>query len=125
MPVPSIGPGGHMQSGSCHCGAVRFTVQGEVDQAMECNCSHCSRKGFLLWFVPRDAFALSSGSGALTSYTFNKHVIEHQFCSNCGCQAFALGRKPDGSEMAAINMRCLDDIDLDSIKRIPVNGREF
>ena len=75
-----------MQSGSCHCGAVRFTVQGEVAQAMECNCSHCSRKGFLLWFVPRDAFELSSGSERLTSYTFNKHVIEHQFCSTCGCQ---------------------------------------
>ena len=114
-----------MQSGSCHCGTVRFTVQGKVEQAMECNCSHCSRKGFLLWFVPREAFTLDSGADRLSPYTFNKHVIEHQFCSTCGCQAFALGRKPDGSEMAAINIRCLEGVDLESVKRIPVNGREF
>ena len=114
-----------MQSGSCHCGTVRFTVQGDVGQAIECNCSHCSRKGLLLWFVPRDAFAVSSGSERLTTYTFNKHVIGHQFCATCGCQPFALGRKPDGSEMAAINIRCLEGIDLEHIERIPINGRDF
>jgi hypothetical protein len=114
-----------MPSGSCHCGAVRFTAQGDVEQAIECNCSHCSRKGLLLWFVPRAAFEVPSGSDALATYTFNKHVIEHRFCPACGCQPFALGRMPDGSEMAAINLRCLDGIDLDGIKRVPVNGREF
>ena len=51
-----------MRTGSCHCGAVQFTVDGEPDQALECNCSHCARKGFLLWFdfeldaVPRVPF---------------------------------------------------------------------
>jgi hypothetical protein len=114
-----------MPTGSCHCGAVRFTAQGDIEQALECNCSHCSRKGLLLWFVPRTAFEVTSGSDGLVTYTFNKHVIEHRFCPTCGCQPFALGRMPDGAEMAAINLRCLDDIDLDSIKRVPVNGREF
>lgn len=114
-----------MQSGSCHCGAVQFTVQGQPEQAMECNCSHCSRKGFLLWFVSPEALAISSGTEQLNTYTFNKHVIQHQFCSVCGCQPFAHGRKPDGTEMAAINVRCLAGIDLQSLKRIPVNGREF
>ena len=114
-----------MQSGSCHCGAVTFTAEGEIDQAIECNCSHCSRKGLLLWFVPRDAFALTAGQDKLTTYTFNKHVIEHQFCSNCGCQPFSLGSKPDGSKMAAINVRCVDGVDLADLKRVPVNGKEF
>lgn len=114
-----------MQSGSCHCGAVRFTVQGEIDQVMECNCSHCSRKGFLLWFVPRESFAVTAGEDKLTTYTFNKHVIEHQFCSVCGCQPFGLGSKPDETKMAAINVRCVDGIDLTDIKRVPVNGKEF
>ena len=114
-----------MQSGSCHCGAVKFTAQGEIDQAIECNCSHCSRKGFLLWFVPRDSFAITSGEENLTTYTFNKHAIQHQFCSTCGCQAFGLGSMPDGTKMAAINVRCVDDIDLAAVKRVPVNGKEF
>ena len=114
-----------MKSGSCHCGAVKFSVAGEIDQVIECNCSHCSRKGFLLWFVPRSAFTLTSGAERLTTYTFNKHVIEHPFCSVCGCQAFGLGRMPDGTEMAAINIRCVDGIELDAVKRVPVDGRAY
>lgn len=114
-----------MKSGSCHCGAVRFTAQGEIEQAIECNCSHCSRKGFLLWFVPRESFAVTAGADKLTTYTFNKHVIQHQFCSVCGCQPFGLGSMPDGTRMAAINVRCLDGVELADIKRVPVNGREF
>lgn len=114
-----------MQSGSCHCGAVQFSVEGEIDQAIECNCSHCSRKGFLLWFVPRQGLSITSGTDKLTTYTFNRHMIQHQFCSVCGCQAFGLGRMPDGSETAAINIRCLEHIDLDKVTRVPVNGRDF
>jgi hypothetical protein len=68
--------------GSCHCGRVRFEVRGEFDTAMECNCSHCSRKGYLLWFVPRPDFALESPADALSTYTFNKHAIRHHFCPN-------------------------------------------
>lgn len=114
-----------MKSGSCHCGAVRFTVEGEVDQVIECNCSHCSRKGFLLWFVARDALQVTSGADRLTTYTFNRHVIEHRFCAVCGVQPFGLGSMPDGAQMAAINIRCLDGVDLDSVPRAQVNGREF
>lgn len=114
-----------MKTGSCHCGEVRFSVQGEIDQAIECNCSHCSRKGFLLWFVPRSALSISEGAGPLTTYTFNRHAIQHQFCAACGCQPFGLGRMPDGSETAAINIRCLEHVELESITRVAVNGREF
>lgn len=115
-----------MKSGSCHCGAVKFTAEGEPGKVIECNCSHCSRKGFLLWFVPRGDFALTEGEDALSTYTFNKHTIQHRFCSRCGTQPFAYGTNPkDGSEMVAVNIRCLDDIDLDAVERVPVNGREF
>jgi hypothetical protein len=114
-----------MPSGSCHCGAVQFTVAGEIDQAIECNCSHCSRKGFLLWFVPRASLTVTAGNGQLATYTFNRHVIEHRFCSVCGCQPFGLGRMPDGTETAAINLRCLEGVDLQAVARVPVNGREF
>ncbi len=114
-----------MKSGSCHCGALRFEVDGEIDQAIECNCSHCSRKGFLLWFVPRAALTVSEGAERLTTYTFNRHLIQHRFCSVCGCQPFGLGRMSDGSETAAINLRCLEGVALDAIPRVQVNGREF
>ena len=111
-----------MQTGSCHCGAVRYTVEGTPEQALECNCSHCERKGMLLWFVPRTALAVTEGAGHLTTYTFNKHAIQHQFCPTCGVQPFGLGKGQDGSEMAAINLRCVDGIDLAAVKRTPFDG---
>ena len=114
-----------MQSGSCHCGVIKFSVDAVIDQAIECNCSHCSRKGFLLWFVPRGALSILAGEDRLTTYTFNRHQIRHQFCPVCGCQPFGLGRMPDGSETAAIDIRCLDAVDHSTIARVQVNGRDF
>ena len=112
-----------MYSGSCHCGRITFEVSGSLSEAMECNCSHCSRKGYLLWFVPRAQFHLKSGEGEYQTYKFNKHVISHHFCSTCGCAPFATGKAPSGADTAAINVRCLEGIDLGAIKRVPVDGR--
>ena len=111
-------------AGSCHCGQVQFEVQGEFEEVMECNCSHCSRKGYLLWFVPRTQFTLKSAQGALATYTFNKHVIQHHFCPRCGCAPFGFGAQK-GLPMAAINVRCLTDVDLTNVKRKLVDGRAY
>lgn len=112
--------------GSCHCGKVAFAVEAErPTQAYECNCSHCQRKGFLLAFVPRDQFTLLRGDDVLKSYFFNKHAIEHRFCGECGTQPFALGKGPDGALTAAINMRCVEGIDLAAIERRSVDGASF
>src|SRR3546814_10222767 len=95
--------------GSCHCGAVTFTVDADAPEtALSCNCSHCRRKGFLLAFLPADVFTLTSGEDALTDYHFNQHAITHRFCATCGAQPFAEGKGPDGSEVRAINLRCVD-----------------
>jgi hypothetical protein len=99
--------------GSCHCGAVKFSVDADPPtSAVSCNCSICRRKGLLLAFFPAGQFTLQSGADKLRSYTFNKHKIEHQFCTTCGAQAFANGAKPDGSAVRAINLRCVPSIDL-------------
>ena|SRR5579871_3996133 len=111
--------------GSCHCKQVSFEVEGTLEKAMECNCSHCSRKGYLLWFVPRSQLSLNAGTTGLNSYTFNKHVIEHQFCTRCGCAPFAFGKDRSGAQTAAINVRCLEGVDLGLLTRVPVDGRSF
>jgi hypothetical protein len=112
-----------MHRGSCHCGAIRFTVDGAFDQAIECNCSHCSRKGYLLFFVPREKLRLASPEVTLATYRFNRHVIDHHFCPICGCAPFGFGTGPDGSATAAVNIRCLEDVDLAAVKRVPYDGR--
>lgn len=109
--------------GSCHCGAVTYSVEGDIPgEAMSCNCSHCRRKGFLLAFVPLDLFRLTGGADRLQSYRFHKHNINHQFCTTCGCQGFAVGTGPDGSKVAAVNLRCVLGADLDSLTIHQVDG---
>ena len=116
-----------MHTGSCHCGAVKFEVDMDAgpEEVIECNCSHCSRKGLLLWFVPRAALRTLEGEDRLETYTFNKKVIRHRFCTGCGTQPYSLGQMPDGAEIAAINVRCLEGFDLEGVARKPVNGRDF
>lgn len=111
--------------GSCHCGKVAFEVTGTLQQVIECNCSHCSRKGYLLWFVERSDLRLKSGEDALATYTFNKHVIKHHFCPTCGCAPFGFGTDPSGKAMAAVNVRCLEDVDRSQLKVIPVDGKSY
>jgi hypothetical protein len=111
--------------GSCHCGNVAFDVDAPLDEAMECNCSHCSRKGYLLAFVPRGVLTLDPVEGDLHTYRFNRHNIAHHFCGTCGCAPYAEGTGPDGAEMAAVNLRCIEGIDLSQVKITQVDGRAF
>src|SRR5262249_37028875 len=111
--------------GGCHCGQISFEVEGNLEQAIECNCSHCSRKGYLLWFVPRAQLKLRTPAAGLGTYPFNKHVIKHHFCPNCGCAPFGFGKDRSGAATAAINVRCLEGLDLASLKKVPVDGRSF
>lgn len=83
----------------------------------------CKRMGSLLAFAPDDQFTLLSGEDVLSDYQFNKNVIHHLFCSNCGIRSFAHGVRPDGSEMVAVNARCLDDVEPGELKIQPYDGR--
>jgi hypothetical protein len=113
-----------LHKGSCHCGKVVIEVETDIDQVIECNCSICRRKGYLLAFVPRAAMKLVQGEDSLTTYQFNTHNIRHRFCATCGCAPFGEGTAPNGDAMASINVRCLETVDLADVKRVPFNGRD-
>jgi len=109
--------------GSCHCGKVAFEVEGEIKGAVACNCSICSRKGSLLWFVPREKLNVLTPEDAAAIYMFNKHHIKHRFCPTCGIHPYGEGVDPKGNNMAAINIRCLEGVDLASIPVQNFDGR--
>jgi hypothetical protein len=108
--------------GSCHCGAVTFEFNGEVKEGLSCNCSHCDIKGAVLHFLPKQEVAILSGKDNLTTYTFNKHAIKHQFCNVCGVQPFGFADSPNG-EMAAINLRTVPSINIEGITINKYNGK--
>src|SRR5690606_30757141 len=109
----------------CHCGQITFEAEGEIKGVMACNCSLCQRKGSLLWFIPRDSLKLLTPPEAMGTYTFNKHVIQHHFCPRCGIHPFGEAVGPDGRAMAAVDARCLEGLDLDSLRVQHCNGRDL
>jgi hypothetical protein len=109
--------------GSCHCGQIAFEVEGEIPEVISCNCSMCQRKGILMWFVPKQALTLRTPPEKMSTYTFNKHVIQHRFCPSCGIHPFGEGVSPSGQPMAAINVRCLEGVDLSALIVKQFNGR--
>ncbi|MTV41916.1 GFA family protein [Duganella radicis] len=110
-------------TGSCHCGQIKFEAEGDIGTALSCNCSMCQRKGSLLWFVPRSALRLLTPEANLSTYLFNKHVIKHHFCAKCGIHPFGEGTAPNGDATAAINLRCIEGIDLEAIPVHHYDGR--
>ena len=76
-------------TGSCHCGGIKFEVEGDFHEGLQCNCSLCSRKGSLLGFVPAEKLTLLTPRERMATYTFNKHHIQHHFCPTCGIHPLA------------------------------------
>ncbi len=110
--------------GGCHCGHIAFEVEGDVQGVSECNCSICSKRGALWWFVPRAQVHFSTPESHLSTYQFGKKRIRHHFCPVCGCAPLSASVY-NGVEMAAINVRCLEDVDLSSVKVKQVDGRSL
>jgi hypothetical protein len=111
--------------GSCHCKAVRFEATLAFDKAMECNCSICSRVAALRVFTPAAQFKLLSGEDALTDYQFGKQHLHHLFCKVCGVHSFASGTGRDGVEMRAVNVRCLEGVDVAALEIAHFDGKSL
>ena len=110
-------------SGSCHCGAIAFELDATPSEAYDCNCSMCRRRGGLLAFFPYEALTLSTDAAVLGTYRFHKQHIAHHFCPTCGIAPFSEGDDPrSGAHMAAVNLRCIEDLDLSSLKIVQIDG---
>ena len=109
--------------GGCHCGRVRFRVRADLDRATYCNCSLCSKKGFLHLIVAPEHFQCVSGMNDLTTYRFNTRTAKHTFCRHCGVHPFYVPRSdPDKID---VNVRCLDGVDVGTLAVHTFDGRNW
>ena len=109
-------------TGSCHCGAIAIAVELGDDErdVLDCNCSICTKKGFLHLIVDEARFELVRGGPAV--YTFGTHTAKHMFCAVCGIHAFYRPRShPDAWD---VNARCLD-APLDRWRIQPFDGANW
>ena len=111
-------------SGGCHCGRVRFEITAPEDILVsQCNCSICSKSGYLGLPVARSRFKLLQGEDCLSTYTFNTGVARHLFCRYCGIKSFYVPRShPRGFN---VNARCIDAGSIRSMTIRPFNGQEW
>jgi hypothetical protein len=96
--------------GACHCGRIGFDVDGDIDRVIECNCSICSKRGTLLWMVPRERLRLAT---------------RYRFCPSCGVATFSEGADKTGAAIAAVNVRCLDGIEPANLTLTKFDGRSL
>ena len=110
--------------GGCHCGRVKYEVIAPSRiKVNQCNCSICSKSGYLGLLVPKERFKLLCGEEYLTTYTFNTGVAKHLFCSHCGIKSFYVPRShPDGYN---VNARCLDPTTIENMEIVPVDGQNW
>lgn len=111
--------------GGCHCGVVAFTLEGDIEDVIDCNCSLCRRRGALLAAFPRSALELQTPESAMAAYRFNRHLIDHHFCKVCGVAPFSEGKGRNGSAMVMVNVRCLADVDLSALSVTAFDGAAY
>lgn len=112
-----------LHSGSCHCGAIRFEYLQPSSAAFQCNCSICHRRG-AIWQGCEDAhFRLLEGQQALVGYRFGTHTAQHFFCRHCGVAPFSHPRL--APQHWVVNLRCVDDIDLDTLQIGRFDGQQW
>ena len=112
-------------SGSCHCGRIAFEIEADLAAAeiLDCNCSICTKKGFLHLIVPPERFQLLSGEDAIVEYRFNTKQAVHKFCETCGIHPFYTPRSHP--EDVDVNVWCLDGVDIDELDIEAFDGRNW
>jgi len=110
--------------GGCHCGGVAFEVRTPSEvELVDCNCSMCSKTGYLHLIVAKKDFKLVRGETLLTTYTFNTGAAKHLFCSVCGIKSFYVPRSHPGGY--SINFRCLDAEEFTSVMTTEFDGSHW
>ncbi|KAL8874647.1 MAG: hypothetical protein Q9174_000052 [Haloplaca sp. 1 TL-2023] len=115
-------------TGNCHCDAIKFELRTrplDEQEVSVCNCSICSRNGYMHIYVMREELKYLKGGDAPKGYYFGKKKAEHRFCSTCGCSMFVDPHGSFGSDIVAVNVRMLQGVDLDGLKIKNVDGKSY
>ena len=103
--------------GKCHCGSVKFTINTKIKDLRRCNCSMCSRKGFVMGTALIDELTITSGEKNLTSYKWNTKIAEHFFCKICGINTHHK-RRSDPNQYG-YNIGCIEGFEMSWIEDTP------
>ena len=108
---------------SCHCGRIRLEVSAELAEVVECNCSICSRSGFLHWYVPPETVKLVSERQRLSTYVWRTATGGQHFCPVCGTAVIRTSTQYPPP--VSVNARCIEGVDLADLTIRHFDGRNL
>ena len=109
--------------GGCHCGRIAFEVDGELTSVVDCNCSICTKSGFLHWRVEHGQLRMLTPWESLSTYVWGTGKARHYFCPQCGVAPVRVPRR--NPAQFAVNIRCLEGVDPATVARQPFDGRAW
>jgi len=112
--------------GSCHCGAIKFSYDGEeITQGLCCTCSICSRKGAMMSTeaIPAEALKIEANPDDIGLYEFDSKVAKHYFCKNCGIYTHNEMLRIPGH--CRVNIGCIEDLDTSGFEVTVFDGKNL
>jgi hypothetical protein len=108
-------------TGSCHCGANAFEIEGEIPEKLtRCTCSFCAKRGALHAYFQPQQFKLTTPAGNVATYRWNSKLVAHNFCPTCGCAVFS-----DTTRRYAVNARLFDNFDAAEAPVTVIDGKNL
>ena len=109
--------------GGCHCGALRFEVEGELEELAICNCSICAMTAYIHWEVEPARFRRLTPDAPVETYEFGTCTAKHHFCPTCGISCFRRSRSDPA--MIDVNVRCLEGVDAEKLEAHLFDGHNW
>jgi hypothetical protein len=107
--------------GSCHCGAVRYEAELDLEATTyKCNCSICTKTRLWCAFVAPDAFRLLTGQDAIVDYQIGTDGAHHFFCRTCGVRPFGSFEDESAGTLYTVRLNTLDDVDDSQLCAAPI-----
>ena len=110
--------------GSCHCGAIKFSYDGEeISKGIRCTCSICSRKGAMMSSeaIPMENLNVQADDNDIGLYQFGSKIAKHYFCKNCGIYTHnEMLCKPGHMR---VNLGCIEDLNTADLEVIVFDGK--
>ena len=113
--------------GSCHCGAVTFEADIDLEKGTgKCNCTLCWKQR--MWnagqLAPTD-FRLLTGEESLGDYAKSGDWGEghHRFCTRCGIATHSHGRieQMGGEPFVSVHLAALDTLPVEALIAAPLS----
>lgn len=111
-----------VRKASCHCGSVELEIEfvDGLQNIRRCDCSLCSRKGYIMSSVPTTRLKVVKGEDCLTLYQWGSMVAEHYFCSKCGIHTHH--RRRSNPLEFGVNIACVEGVRALEFREVPIGN---